>query len=203
MKRGARRDQAHSRRRGRAGHCHGARGRAHRPGVRGRTRARRRAAVLVGREPAFDLIVLDVMLPKKDGFDVCRELRALGVRTPILMLTAKTAGGREGARPRDGRRRLRDEAVPPSRSCGRGSRRCSGAGRSRRRTVYRFGELEVNFVAPRADARRAVDAPHPARVQAARGLRSPSRPRAQRVSASSTRCGATTRSSPTASWTTR
>ena len=43
------------------------------------------------REAAFDLIVLDVMLPKKDGFAVCRELRRAGVKTLILMLTAKTA----------------------------------------------------------------------------------------------------------------
>ena len=44
-----------------------------------------------GRTNAFDLVVLDVMLPGKDGFDVCRDLRRAGVRTPILMLTAKTA----------------------------------------------------------------------------------------------------------------
>ena len=37
----------------------------------------------------FDLIVLDIMLPKKDGVTVCRELRAKGISTPILMLTAK------------------------------------------------------------------------------------------------------------------
>ena len=42
------------------------------------------------REQAFDLILLDVMLPRKDGFEVCRELRRAGLRTPILMLTAKT-----------------------------------------------------------------------------------------------------------------
>ncbi len=41
------------------------------------------------REQAFDLIVLDVMLPRKDGFEVCRELRRAGLRTPILFLTAK------------------------------------------------------------------------------------------------------------------
>jgi len=41
-------------------------------------------------ESAFDLILLDVMLPKKDGFEVCRDLRRARVRTPILMLTAKT-----------------------------------------------------------------------------------------------------------------
>jgi two-component system alkaline phosphatase synthesis response regulator PhoP len=42
-----------------------------------------------GREPQWDMILLDVMLPHKDGFDVCRELRRAGVRTPILMLTAR------------------------------------------------------------------------------------------------------------------
>jgi DNA-binding response OmpR family regulator len=37
----------------------------------------------------YDLIILDIMLPKKNGLDVCRELRATGRSTPILMLTAK------------------------------------------------------------------------------------------------------------------
>jgi DNA-binding response OmpR family regulator len=37
----------------------------------------------------YDLIILDIMLPKKDGVTVCRELRAKGVNTPVLMLTAK------------------------------------------------------------------------------------------------------------------
>jgi two-component system alkaline phosphatase synthesis response regulator PhoP len=37
----------------------------------------------------FDLILLDVMLPKRDGLDVARTLRQQGVQTPILMLTAK------------------------------------------------------------------------------------------------------------------
>lgn len=37
----------------------------------------------------FDLIVLDVMLPGKNGFDICRDLRREGVRTPVLMLTAR------------------------------------------------------------------------------------------------------------------
>jgi DNA-binding response OmpR family regulator len=47
------------------------------------------AAVTRARETAFDAILLDVMLPGKDGFEVCRELRRHGVRTPILMLTAR------------------------------------------------------------------------------------------------------------------
>ena len=36
-----------------------------------------------------DLILLDLMLPKKDGFTVCREVRAAGIDTPIIVLTAK------------------------------------------------------------------------------------------------------------------
>jgi two-component system copper resistance phosphate regulon response regulator CusR len=39
----------------------------------------------------YDLIILDVMLPRKDGFEVCRELRAAGSAVPILMLTARDA----------------------------------------------------------------------------------------------------------------
>jgi two-component system alkaline phosphatase synthesis response regulator PhoP len=42
-----------------------------------------------GMEGAFDLILLDVMLPKKDGFTVCREFRRGGVKTPVILLTAR------------------------------------------------------------------------------------------------------------------
>jgi len=48
------------------------------------------AAVKRGKEPGWDLIVLDVILPRRDGFDVCRDLRRARVRTPIIILTAKT-----------------------------------------------------------------------------------------------------------------
>ncbi len=37
----------------------------------------------------YDLLILDVMLPKKNGYDICRDLRQQGIATPILMLTAK------------------------------------------------------------------------------------------------------------------
>jgi len=46
-------------------------------------------AVKRARTAAFDVILLDVMLPGKDGFEVCRELRRSGITTPILMLTAR------------------------------------------------------------------------------------------------------------------
>ena len=45
---------------------------------------------LAANEP-YDVIVLDIMLPKKDGFEIVRDLRSDGVKTPVLMLTAKSA----------------------------------------------------------------------------------------------------------------
>lgn len=115
------------------------------------------AGLDAGREARFDAIILDVMLPKKDGFAVCRELRALGVKTPILLLTAKTQehdkvhGLEIGAddyvtkpySPVELRARLhallrRSSEILPD--------------------VYRFGEAEVNF--PRRElTRRGVAVP--------------------------------------------
>jgi DNA-binding response OmpR family regulator len=43
------------------------------------------------RDGDFEVLVLDVMLPDIDGFAVCRELRRVGVRTAVLMLTARDA----------------------------------------------------------------------------------------------------------------
>lgn len=42
------------------------------------------------RNGSWDLILLDLMLPGKNGFDICRDLRAAGVATPVLMLTARS-----------------------------------------------------------------------------------------------------------------
>ncbi len=41
------------------------------------------------KQRVFDLVILDVNLPGKNGFDVCRELRAMGKQVPVLMLTAR------------------------------------------------------------------------------------------------------------------
>lgn len=41
------------------------------------------------RSSQYDLILLDVMMPKLSGFDVCKQARALGVATPIILLTAR------------------------------------------------------------------------------------------------------------------
>ncbi|MBL7964116.1 MAG: response regulator transcription factor [Flavobacteriales bacterium] len=46
------------------------------------------AGTMQGATHGFDLIILDIMLPDRNGIDVCRDLRALNVRTPILFLTA-------------------------------------------------------------------------------------------------------------------
>jgi DNA-binding response OmpR family regulator len=40
-------------------------------------------------EQSFDVIVLDIMLPEMDGFELCRKLRVDGVQTPVLMMTAR------------------------------------------------------------------------------------------------------------------
>jgi two-component system alkaline phosphatase synthesis response regulator PhoP len=103
-------------------------------------------------EKLFDLIILDVMLPRKDGFEVCRELRRAGVRTPVILLTAKTQesdkvlGLELGAddyvtkpfSPRELRARVK--AV---------LRRAAGEVPE----VYRFGEVELDF--SRCELRRA------------------------------------------------
>jgi two-component system OmpR family response regulator len=41
-------------------------------------------------EPGYDAIVLDIMLPGRDGIDILRSMRAAGVATPVLLLTART-----------------------------------------------------------------------------------------------------------------
>jgi DNA-binding response OmpR family regulator len=113
----------------------------------GATAARR------ARETAFDLILLDVMLPGKDGFEVCRDLRKAGLRTPIIMLTAKTQEAEKilgldlGAddyvtkpfSPRELRARIRAAL-----------RRSPPAGAHDE--VYRFGNVEVDAV--RCEVRR-------------------------------------------------
>jgi two-component system, OmpR family, alkaline phosphatase synthesis response regulator PhoP len=47
------------------------------------------AGLALASEGRFDLVILDVNLPGRNGFDICRDLRQRGVATPILMLTAR------------------------------------------------------------------------------------------------------------------
>ena len=51
--------------------------------------ARGADALWLAKADPYDVVVLDVMLPDLDGFDVCRRLREDGVRSPVLMLTAR------------------------------------------------------------------------------------------------------------------
>jgi two-component system alkaline phosphatase synthesis response regulator PhoP len=48
------------------------------------------AALDVATSTRPDLIILDIMLPKLDGYEVCKQLRQRGIETPIIMLTAKS-----------------------------------------------------------------------------------------------------------------
>ena len=43
----------------------------------------------LARQGGFDLFLFDIMMPKKNGLDLCRDIRQLGIATPVIMLTAK------------------------------------------------------------------------------------------------------------------
>ena len=112
------------------------------------------AATTQAREVAYDLILLDVMLPNKDGFQVCRELRRTGVTTPVILLTAragetdKVFGLQLGAD---------DYLTKPFSSAELRARIEAVLRRARPRfeldhDVYRFGSVEVDFT--RAEVRR-------------------------------------------------
>jgi two-component system alkaline phosphatase synthesis response regulator PhoP len=103
-------------------------------------------------EQNWDLVLLDVMLPRKDGFEVCKELRRARVKSRIIMLTARTQevekvfGLELGAddyitkpfSPRELRARIK--AVLRRDDPGEGG-------------TYRFGDCEIDF--DRAEIRRA------------------------------------------------
>jgi two-component system alkaline phosphatase synthesis response regulator PhoP len=110
------------------------------------------AAARRAREESFDVILLDVMLPGKDGFEICRELRRAGVRTPIILLTARTheaekvmgldVGADDYVTKPFSHRELRARIKAVLR------RTAAGVP-----DVYRFGDVEVDF--SRGEVRRA------------------------------------------------
>lgn len=96
------------------------------------------------RQGGFDLVLLDVMLPGKDGFAVCRELRRARVTTPIIMLTAR---GQETERVTGLEIGADDYITKPFSPMELRARikavlRRAGGGID---DVYRFGNVEVDF----------------------------------------------------------
>jgi DNA-binding response OmpR family regulator len=99
----------------------------------------------------FDLILLDVMMPRKDGYTVCRELRQAGNRTPILMLTAKALEAEKVLGLELG---ADDYVTKPFSSLELRARVRALLRRSTEHgpDVYAFGDVEVDFT--RAEVRR-------------------------------------------------
>ena len=109
-------------------------------------------ALLRARRETFDLILLDVMLPGRDGFEICRELRRSGSKTPVIMLTARTQeaekvlgleiGADDYVTKPFSPRELRARVMAALRR-----------GAKDEAPVYRFGDAEVDF--ERCELRRA------------------------------------------------
>ncbi len=113
------------------------------------------AAARRAREGAFDLVLLDVMLPRKDGFEVCRELRRAGFKTPIILLTARSQEAEKVMGLEWGADDYVTKPFSPPELRARIKallRRTSGE----EEPPYRFGEVEVDFA--RGELRRAGQA---------------------------------------------
>jgi DNA-binding response OmpR family regulator len=105
-------------------------------------------------EGSFDLVLLDVMLPKLDGFDVCRQVRRAGVTVPIILLTAR---GQEAEKVMGLELGADDYVTKPYsarelRARVKAQLRRTGTENSTRE-IYRFGDAEVDFA--RCELRRA------------------------------------------------
>jgi two-component system alkaline phosphatase synthesis response regulator PhoP len=110
------------------------------------------AGVRLGRGEGWDVILLDLMMPGRDGFEVCRELRRSRIRTPIIMLTART----QEAEKILGLELGADDYVTKPFSAAELRARIHAVMRRSAEDsagVYRFGECEVDF--DRGEVRRA------------------------------------------------
>ncbi len=103
-------------------------------------------------EGAFDLILLDLMLPRKDGLTVCRELRHAGILTPIIMLTAKAHEAEKVIGLELGADDYVTKPFSPIELRARVKAILRRAA-AEILDVYRFGDVEVDFA--RAEVRRA------------------------------------------------
>ena len=95
----------------------------------------------------FNLIILDVMLPRKDGFEICRALRRRGVHTPIIMLTARSQVADKVSGLKVGADDYLTKPFEPSELLARVEallRRVSTP-RENREETYRFGSVAVDF----------------------------------------------------------
>ena len=112
------------------------------------------AAARYAIEHPVDLIVLDVMLPGRDGVDVCRDVRRAGLQTPILMLTARVqeaekilafeSGADDYVTKPFGTKELRARI--------KALLRRAGDGRRDQPDVFEFGDVQVDFI--RGEVRR-------------------------------------------------
>lgn len=105
----------------------------------------------------FDLVILDIMMPKLDGLEVCRRLRSTGSRVPILFLTARSAdadrllGLKVGADDYVAKPFLLDELI--LRIHGIFRRQDWYRSSPDENEVYRFGDNEINFLSYEATAK--------------------------------------------------
>jgi len=106
------------------------------------------------REEVFDLILLDIMLPGKDGFEICREIRRSGEKIPIILLTAKTQEAEKILGLELGADDYITKPFSPMELCARIKavlRRSQGEIME----IFRFGSFEVDF--SRIELRRDGD----------------------------------------------
>ena len=105
------------------------------------------------RDGQFNMILLDVMLPRKDGFQVCRELRHAGVKTPIILLTARTLEAEKVHGLQIGADDYVTKPFSPLELRARIQAVLRRVAASPEPEVYRFGDAEVDFA--RCELRRA------------------------------------------------
>jgi len=110
------------------------------------------AALRRVREAPFDLVLLDVMLPRKDGFAVCREIRRAGLPVSIIVLTAKTHEAEKVLGLELGADDYITKPFSPLELRARIKAVLRRSGGGNVPEVYRFGDIEVNFT--RAELRR-------------------------------------------------
>jgi DNA-binding response OmpR family regulator len=116
------------------------------------------SAVRQARDGEFDLVLLDVTLPRKDGFEVARELRRAGITTYIIMLTAKAQEAEKVLGLEIGADDYITKPFSPRELRARIKAVLRRSDRQDNLRVYRFGNVEVDFA--RHEVRRggkAVD----------------------------------------------